>query len=159
MRFRITKDNYMDAYLYLKDQLDKTHEPKSIGHHVKYDWRSPHVELSTPDQELERCSPVSFNIFPDDAPDELQKWCEKYLEKQHWTRLRGAIRARQKRRKDEEAREQKKNVTLSRRAYYKLVEMSKELSETDEPLTLSDTIIEAEELLFQAGHIKAPWDE
>ena len=149
----------MDAYLYLNDQLNKTHDSKSIGYHVKYDWRSSHHQRFTPAEELEHCSPISFNKFHKDAPQQLQEWCAKYLEQQHWTRLRGAIRARQKRRKDDKAREQKKNITLSQRAYYRLTEMSKELSDTDKPLDLSETIIKAEELLFQAGHIKAPWDE
>ena len=149
----------MDAYLYLKGQLENTSDRKSIGHHVTFVWQSSHHQHFTPAQELEHCSPVSFGIFRDDAPDDLQKWCEKYFEPHHWTRLRGTIRARQKRRKDDKAREQKKNITLSPKAYYRLTEMSKELSDTDKPLDLSETIIKAEELLFEAGHIKAPWDE
>lgn len=158
MKFSINKENYLDAYQYLKKQVEKL-EYGSLGYYLKFQYKPPYTESQSPSEALQLCSPTYDDSFIKEAPEQLQKWCLKYLQDKHWTKLRNAIRARQKRRRDEEANEQKKNVTLSPSAYHKLFMMSKELSETSEPLTLSETIEVAEELLFQAGHIKAPWDE
>lgn len=158
MKFSINKENYLDAYRYLKKQVENL-EYGSLGYYLKFEYKSLYTEPQSPSEALQLCSPTYRDSFIKEAPQQLQEWCEKYLQDKHWKKLRNAIRARQKRQRDEKANEQKKNVTLSPDAYRKLIQMSKELSETSEPLTLSETIEVAEELLFQAGYIKAPWDE
>jgi macrodomain Ter protein organizer (MatP/YcbG family) len=66
------------------------------------------------------------------TPDELQSWCERYLDQKQWTQMRNAIRASHQRAR----RPKRKGINISPEAYQALVDYAKA-----ENVTLSEAIV------------------
>jgi macrodomain Ter protein organizer (MatP/YcbG family) len=80
-----------------------------------------------------------------DTADKLQAWCDDYLEKESWQRLKNAVLAARKRQRDRVARRRKKSVDLDWNAWLCLSSMARE-----EGRTLSEMILAMDDVYHRA---------
>jgi macrodomain Ter protein organizer (MatP/YcbG family) len=117
-RKKLTQSDYLSAYNYIAGGMDRDEISSSEG----------------------------YNRFRNaDTPEKLQAWCDDYLTKDQWDKMRNAIRVERKRSKDYKTNRQKIRVDLDWLAWQRLSSMAEE-----EGRTLSEMILAFEDVYVKA---------
>jgi len=117
-RYRITPEDYLYAEFYLSVRV------RSLG--IKFAKGISSTDAGTEYQSIMRADRKKQQL------DQLNQWCEKYLSRTEWMKLKSAIRKRRERfrRSDEH-----KTVTLTSKAHRLLSQLAKR-----DNVTLSETL-------------------
>jgi macrodomain Ter protein organizer (MatP/YcbG family) len=116
-KYKITKDDSATAFKWIENKLAKYNGFPSGDFEVRFEAGEKFPKIKITDFE------------------ELNTWCEKWMNSKEWKQLKNTLRAARKRRMTK-LDDRKKSVDLTAKAHFMLSQIAKR-----DGLTLSETIV------------------